>query len=444
MPDARPRSDSTLASAAGSGLPTRRRTIGSVPARSASTVASSLRSAGSGIKSTASGIKSTASVPPVNVDLPIAPASSDHRSVPSASAKRPTTPVTAMPNVGSSSAPFASCPSARIDPSAASAPKSLPAAVMFSACTVPVGTNASAACTPSRSPASATRAVRSRARSSAGTCSATVGPEPSGFARSVPVAAGRRSPALSSRTEAVNAVPSRCASSTARTAPNPSVRAARASVTSGAAAVSVPRTLARPSVCASRDASIAPALTRTSPCAPAACSSSARRRPLSCSLPVAASEPGAIFRFALAVRHRSAAPLAPTVSASAATCASAVSPESDTIRCPAYTTTTLPSVTPSDIPLASRTSASTTGPSAARYAANGSPPPLPPPGWIVTSSVGCARLTATGRTLPVSKGNNAMRIASVPTRPSRTPGMRTVALRASTEGCGKKRSLSDS
>ena len=149
---------------------------------------------------------------------------------------------------------------------------------------------------------------------------------------------------MSSRTEAVSAVSSRCASSTARTAPKSSVRAARASVTSGAAAVSVPRTLARPSVCASRDASIAPALTRTSPCAPAACSSSARRRPLSCSLPVAASEPGAIFRSALAVRHRSAAPLAPTVIASAATCASAASPESDTIRCPAYTTTTLPSV----------------------------------------------------------------------------------------------------
>ena len=249
---------------------------------------------------------------------------------------------------------------------------------------------------------------------------------------------------MSSRTEAVSAVSSRCASSTACTAPKSSVRAARASATSGAAAVSVPRTLARPSVCASRDASTAPALTRTSPCAPAACISSGRRRPPSCSFAVAASVPGAIFRSALAVRHRSAALLALTAIASAATCASAASPESDTIRWPAYTTTSLPSLIPSDIPFASRTSASTTGPSAARYAANGSPPPLPPPGWIVTSSAGCPRLTATGRTLPVSKGNNAMRIASVPTRPSRTPGMRTVALRASTEGCGKKRSLSDS
>ena len=173
-------------------------------------------------------------------------------------------------------------------------------------CAVPVGTNASAACIASRSPAIAMSAARRRARSSVGTCTSTDGAVPSGFARSVPVAAGRSSPSCRARREAASPTPSRLASRVVRTDPSASVRGAArrrqlGSVRGGRRAHALAAVGRRVQGGIDRAVGDLDLALRA-----AICSTAGRRRPDVCNVAVAASDSGTILKLALAAPNRSA------------------------------------------------------------------------------------------------------------------------------------------
>ena len=161
------------------------------------------------------------------------PESSWPRRTPLANTRGPHPSLTASPSSGKSSSAAASPASARIALGSASAANVLPALAMVSDRTVPARMIPAAARTASTSPASARARSRRRARSSAGTSSSSAGPVPSAFARSEPVARGKRSPTSSPRNEIVSALASRATSATMRVAPRSSLPAPRAKTSRG-------------------------------------------------------------------------------------------------------------------------------------------------------------------------------------------------------------------
>ena len=298
-----------------------------------------------------SGASSTTSAPPVNVDLPMAPASSLPRSVPSASAT-PLAPVIRMPAEPTRGRPLrARFP--RGSPRTPRARRSRRRPRLHS--------------DPARFgrherkrrlhrvQAGDRDAARRRARSSVGTCTsrrtvpcrqasrAACRSQPGGARRAAGRAGRRRAQpdAVATHVEGRPHGPERERAGAARERQLGSVRGGRRRARSRGRRS--PR---------SRVASIAPSATLTSPCAPAICSTAGRRGPDVCSIAVAASDSGTILKLALAAPNRSALPRALAVIASVATSTSAARPESERTRSSRWRTSSSPSVIPSDIPAA--------------------------------------------------------------------------------------------